>query len=206
MVFSSLARFFSWVLHPLFMPLITFLIANELDPLLLYHDQMTTIVALCLVINIVAPGIGIWVMIRRKIISDAEVSDRTQRAAPYLLVIFYFACTYVIFRVKHGLVSDAFMSLILAVPLSLLISLLINRWWKISVHALAQGGVVGAFVGLSAVHSTNFLLPIALFCVAGGVVAASRVYLKLHTHSQVYAGFALGLIVNWFLVGQEIMI
>ncbi|NNE55686.1 MAG: hypothetical protein HKN32_06675 [Flavobacteriales bacterium] len=200
---ASTASFISWVLHPLFVPLILFLVANAYDPFLIYNPEILKVVIGCLVVNVIAPAVAIWLMLKRGVIGDPELSNRRERMLPYLLVIFYFLCTYVIFRLRDAHISNALLSMLLAVPIGLLISMIVNFWWKISVHSLAQGGAVGALAGLAVAHGVDTLVPVTFFILTSGLVSAARVRLLLHTNAQVYAGFSVGLVLNMLMVSFE---
>lgn len=200
------AKIFSWIFHPLFMPLLTFVVAAAYDHQLLYHERMYDIIVICLIINILAPGFGIWMMLRRKMISDLDVSDARQRTAPFSIVLFYYVCTYVVFRLKSNLVSDALLSMMLAVPVGILLAMVINRWTKISVHCLAVGGAAGALIGLGIAHNMVLLFPISVFILVAGIVAFARIQLSAHTPAQAYLGFVVGLSVNLVFVANQIFI
>ena len=190
--------------HPLFMPLYAFLIAYTYDYQLLYHERMFEIIAICLVINILAPGVGIWMMYKRKMINDLDVSDSRQRNTPFSLVLFYYICTYVVFRIKGDLISDALLSMMLAVPLGIFVAMVINRWTKISVHCLGIGGATGALIGLGIAHNIVLALPISLLVLVGGMVAFARIELSAHTPDQVYLGYVVGLVINAFFVANSL--
>jgi hypothetical protein len=198
------AKIISWVFHPLFMPLYAFFIAYTYDHQLLYHERMFEIIVICLVINILAPGVGIWMMYKRKMIKDLDVSDSRQRNTPFSLVLFYYICTYVVFRIKGDLISDALLSMMLAVPLGIFIAMIINRWTKISVHCLGIGGATGALIGLGIAHNIVLVLPISLLILVGGMVAFARIELSAHTPGQAYLGFAVGLVINAFFVANSL--
>jgi hypothetical protein len=198
------AKIISWVFHPLFMPLNAFFIAYTYDHQLFYHERMFEIIVICLVINILAPGVGIWMMYKRKMIKDLDVSDSSQRNTPFSLVLFYYICTYVVFRIKGDLISDALLSMMLAVPLGIFMAMIINRWTKISVHCLGIGGATGALIGLGIAHNIVLVLPISLLILVGGMVAFARIELSAHTPGQAYLGFAVGLVINAFFVANSL--
>ena len=186
------------------MPLYAFFIAYTYDHQLLYHERMFEIIVICLVINILAPGVGIWMMYKRKMIKDLDVSDSRQRNTPFSLVLFYYICTYVVFRIKGDLISDALLSMMLAVPLGIFIAMIINRWTKISVHCLGIGGATGALIGLGIAHNIVLVLPISLLVLVGGMMAFARIELSAHTPGQAYLGFAVGLVINAFFVANSL--
>jgi membrane-associated phospholipid phosphatase len=104
----------------------------------------------------------------QKIIKDFEMSSNKERFIPlFLSAIFYYIGYYLIskFTIPSVLASFMFSSVII-----LFLILIINLKFKISIH---------------------FYLFIVSIMVAG-FVGYSRLWLKAHTQSQVYAGFAIG--------------
>jgi hypothetical protein len=197
---KALAQAFSYLFHPLWMPLLVFLVADYLDPNLVPIPELKRFIIICLAVNIVAPAIGVFIMMKRGSISDVNIHKQSERSAPYVLVIFYYLCTYFIFRSNDLPLSSSFMSMLLAVPVSLGLALLINFKWKISVHMLAQGGLAGVLWALGLVHSAPIIWALIGALIIAGFVGFSRSKLRAHTHAQIYAGFLLGLAVNFIII------
>jgi membrane-associated phospholipid phosphatase len=103
-------------------------------------------------------------------------------------------------------VDPAVFSMFLGVIISVLCALVINRFWKISAHMLAIGGLIGVMIGLSKdiPHAMPIILAALIFI--AGAIGFSRLYLRAHSHGQVYVGFSLGLILNYLLVFYKVVI
>lgn len=192
----SVALFFSYVFHPLWMPLMVFLVANGLDPYILFNPKLYALVVGVLIINTVAPGISLVFMMRMGMITSAEIYDRRERVLPFVLILFYFVLAYAILRYKVGGWEPIVMSMFTALLLSVGAAFVITFWWKISIHSLSQGGMVGTLVALSGLHSINLLPWIIGAVVIAALVATSRMVLKAHSPSQTYAGFALSCLIH----------
>ncbi len=188
------------------MPLIIYLSVRTIDPYYIAPTQADYFVFLLLSINIVAPAISMLVMIKYGFLSSIDLRDRKERFGPYLLVIFYYVLSYVMLRWKGPYLPPSVFSFFLSVICSLIASLVINMYWKISVHMLAQGGVFGTLLALNVIHpNLDFVYPV-LSLVMAGITAYSRLYLHAHTPNQVYAGFILGTIVSWLIIATQVMI
>ena len=82
----------------------------------------------------------------------------------------------------------------------ILIAYFITLRWKISVHMIGIGGVIGAMIGLShRFQFDHFYLIMALFFVAG-MIGYARMKTKSHNYRQVYAGFIIGVVVEYVAV------
>ena len=65
---------------------------------------------------------------------------------------------------------------------------------------LGVGGVIGAMIGLSQRFQFNhFYIILFLFFVAG-LIGYARLKTNSHNYRQVYAGFILGIMIEWIAV------
>ncbi|OIH82129.1 hypothetical protein BLJ79_20665 [Arthrobacter sp. UCD-GKA] len=128
-------------------------------------------------------GALLWMRHRGKV-TDHHVGDRRQRA-PVMMM----AGTSLVVGAVLLFVLDAPAGLFSAVGtifLGLLVCLLANLVWKLSVHS-----AVAAFVGLELLAPLGQVGP-ALALVLAATVGWSRIELKDHTSTQVLAGLVVG--------------
>ena len=183
--------------------MVIYLLVRWIDPYYIAPAEADYFVFLLLGINIVAPALSILIMIKFKMVSSIDLHDRKERWAPYLLVILYYILSYVLLRYYGPTLPTEVFSFILAVIVSLLISLTINFYWKISVHMLGQGGVFGSLISLSILHRADVSIIIIGCLLMSALTGFSRLRLNAHTHQQVYAGFVLGMICNLVILCGE---
>lgn len=200
------SKFLSLIFHPLGMPMVIYLLVRWIDPYYIAPAEADYFVFLLLGINIVAPALSIIIMIKFKMVSSIDLHDRKERWAPYLLVILYYLLSYALLRYYGPALPTEVFSFILSVIVSLLLSLTINFFWKISVHMLGQGGVFGSLISLSILHRADVSIIIIACLLMSALTGFSRLRLNAHTHQQVYAGFVLGMVCNlvilcgrWFI-------
>jgi len=196
------AKFLSLLFHPLWMPLIIYISVRTIDPYYIATTHADFLVFLLLIINIIAPAASMLVMIRYGMLSSIELRDRKERFGPYMIVIFYYVLSYAILRRYVDFLPGSVFSFFISVIVSLLLSLSINAYWKISVHMLAQGGVFGTLLALHVIHPNLDMMFPTLSLIMAGLTAYSRLRLEAHTHGQVYAGFCLGTAVNWLIISN----
>jgi hypothetical protein len=84
---------------------------------------------------------------------------------------------------------------ILGAILIVLLAGIISRFWKISLHLLAIGGVVGIFIALQLMEG-GVLYLLLIFILLSGILGVARIKQKAHNHTQVYVGFLLGVSVE----------
>ncbi len=116
-------------------------------------------------------------------LADIDASIKEERTVPFLIaVILYITGLIILIIYNINIVSIAFWFCYIS---NTLIIVIINKFWKISAHAM---GASGALAAITYVYGTIGLIFILLVALIGW----SRIELKCHTVSQVTAGAVLG--------------
>ena len=80
---------------------------------------------------------------------------------------------------------------------ALLAVTIINRWWKISAHLTALGGLLGGVMSIALYYS---VLPTPLIIgmlIVSLLLMYARLYLNAHTPWQVVCGYLLGIVLTF---------
>jgi len=186
-------KIISGILHPLTLPFFgTILLLNigifgELP--LSYRIYVEGIVLLNMGLF---PALGIYLLMKGGHISDLDVSKRTERMFPYLIVLISsLAGCYLLYRVQMPWWIIKFF---LGAILSTILAFFITLKWKISAHTMAFGCVMGSAILICVNESINPMFILSIMFLLAGVQASSRLYLKAHTIGQVCCGFLLGVV------------
>jgi membrane-associated phospholipid phosphatase len=139
----------------------------------------------------------IWGLVKLKVVSSFEINERRERSLPLFItgVSYYF--TYTLF--KSLMLPDLFQLLILGSTLLILVCMIITFFWKISIHTLSVGGIVGFFMALGFRYQIVFIQVVIPLILIAGVVGYARLKLEAHSQSQVYLGFVTGFL-TMFLI------
>ncbi len=181
-LFSShkLARFISTLFVPPSFTIIIFTIfafTLESEP----SKQIVTILN-ALVFGFIAP-IALFLILRKKgRLADQDASIKEERTIPFLIaIIFYLIGLWVMIKYDLNIISIAFWFCYIS---NTIITIFINKFWKISAHAM---GAAGPFAALVFVFGWIgiILLPIVI------LVGWARIELKCHKLTQVLAGILL---------------
>jgi membrane-associated phospholipid phosphatase len=134
------------------------------------------------------PMLVIYLMYKTGKIGDLDVTDRSQRKAPFILSILVYALgTIIMFALNAPAIVSALM---FGYTTNTLVLFLISLHWKISVHAV---GVSGPFTCL--IYFLGWLYsPLLLLIIP---IGWSRIELKAHTLAQVVVGFLLSIALTW---------
>jgi membrane-associated phospholipid phosphatase len=200
----TLAKIISYTFHPLLIPLYSLFLIFRLNTLSIYiiPDQAKwLIVGMVTIATIAFPFLLILLFIRRGIIKSLQMEEREERLYPYLMMTVVYYVMYLLFnsvKIPHMVTN-----LMLGIALILLTVLIINLWWKISIHTAAIGGMMGAFLAIAARYYLDLQWLIAFLILVAGLVGYARLKLDTHRPSQIYMGFlvgATGMILIYFLI------
>ncbi|MHC1777079.1 MAG: hypothetical protein AB9834_16885 [Lentimicrobium sp.] len=193
---QKFASFISWILHPMLMPTYALLLIFNQDAffVLLLPERVKLILTGLIVSNtLLLPLIFIWMMKKRGIISSYQMPERGERSFPFAVTgLFYFATWYMMNSL--GLPGMYYLFVIGGAAL-IIIALIINLFWKISIHAIGIGGLTGGFAGLNYQMLIDSTLLILGLIILSGLVGFARLKLNTHNPAQVYAGFGVGVTV-----------
>lgn len=194
----------SAILHPLMMPLLAVFIAFKFDWYLagrLVSEQENVIYLIIAMSTIAFPGINILLLKWYGVISSLSMPIRKERSAPFVSTLFFFGLGYYLLR--KGSLPVPLYGIYLGCCLVLLLIILINLKWKISIHAAGIAGVVGSTLGLFQIHDFSNIWLISILIAIAGLTLSSRLILSAHTPAQVYAGALLGFATTYTTVVKE---
>jgi len=180
----EIAKFISMIAHPPVISIPTFIILNYF---LAGPEQFVVPTLISITFGALLPILTSLILIK-KMNTDLDITDRTKRTMPLILAI----CSYLLgFLVLLWFGAPAIVSVLMLVyGTNTLLILIINFYWKISIHAMGIAGPTAAFIftfGLVGVI-IGLIIPFVMW---------SRLKLKKHTLSQVIAGSVLGLLLTW---------
>ncbi|MDE5828230.1 MAG: hypothetical protein K2H57_11725 [Duncaniella sp.] len=197
---KKLSEILSAVFSPLLVPTYGMILAAFLTILrFLPSNLLWTAIGITFVITSLVPVGAIIALYRAGIIKDPALNERTERYIPYGVVILcYLGCGFFFFKASAPLWLPMFFA---GGAAATAINVIVNRWWKISAHAAAMGGIVALMFRIVASHYALFNMNVWLSSViiAAGLVMTARVYLERHTLGQVLAGCANGFLCVYLL-------
>ncbi len=193
---DRVARFLSFLFHPLLIPTYLLVILLGIDTtysVLLPLKMKLLVVGTILVTTFIFPLIVIFIMFRMKIVSSLYLPLREERIFPLITVaIFYYLTFYLI---RNVYLPQNFQLFILGATLLTVVTLAVTLFFRISMHMIALGSITGLFIGM-AITSDGY----ALFLVFGtilisGLTGSARLKLNAHQPVEIYSGWLMGAIV-----------
>ncbi|WP_320051582.1 hypothetical protein [uncultured Acetobacteroides sp.] len=193
-MFKVLAKTFSFLLHPLFMPTYGILIMFQAGSVaaILPWEVKQYVLMVVVANTLVLPMLLLPIFVKRRMAKDYNFSDKKERMLPLLFTFILYAVTfYFIGGVSLPSIIKGFL---LGSTIAVLLTFVVNIFWKVSIHMVGIGGLMGMIflVILKLLSSiVGFLLVGFLF---SGVIGTSRLYLGEHNLKQIAGGYALGMI------------
>ncbi len=195
------ARFLSLVLHPVLMPTYALLLifrqstyfANTVNP------NAKMILFMIIILNtFLLPVIISYILVKKGWIKSLEMEKREERLIPYVSnLLLLLIATFMIYKLR---LPRIFFLLTLGAAAALSLAVIINIKWKISIHMIGIGALVGTFFGLSSFLLVDLRIAIIVFLLIAGLLGTARLTLNSHRPSQIYAGFILGFVCEYFLI------
>jgi hypothetical protein len=192
----QLSKFISIVLHPVFMPLLTLHLTLEARPsgACSISNDLNYIYGILICCTIILPLLSIFFLIKKGMVSSLEMSNHKERSLPLFITVLWMSLGFYMLRNILGY-APILKAEIIGAILIVLFAAIISKFWKISLHLLGIGGVVGVFIALQLIEGGVMYL-LLFFILLSGILGIARIAQKAHNHTQVYVGFLLGVSVE----------
>lgn len=194
-------RMISYLLHPMLMPcyiLILLLTVNNYAALAVPLAYKALLLGIVLLMTVLLPLAFTWLLLKLQYITSFYMTTKEERIYPILSIAVFYYATYYLLKEVH--VSAIFSYYMLGATLVAILSLIINFYRMISLHALGIGSFTGLFLGLSLNFRINFIPEIIVGILLAGIIGYARLKQNAHQPSDVYSGFVIGVLVLTTLV------
>jgi hypothetical protein len=203
-VIKALGVFFSYLFHPLLLIVwvslyllyvndSVFLGLDSYDRLKLFLRIISTSVFLPLVTVLLLKALGF--------IQSIQLHTQKERIIPYVACItFFFWSFYVARQLNDPAPLKAFL---LTLFISASAGLIINNYFKVSMHAMGAGGLLAFFILLLFNGKIESGLPITLAVFIAGITCTSRFIAGRHHAFDIGFGFFTGMVLQficWWIV------
>ncbi len=90
--------------------------------------------------------------------------------------------------------------MLLGAAASVVLAIIINLKWKVSIHMIGIGGITGMFFGLSTFLLIDLRFPILISLIVAGLIGTARLSMGAHRPGQLYVGFLVGFCCEYFVL------
>lgn len=198
-VIRFVAHFFSYVFHPLFIPLYATWFLTFVNPYLFAGfsiQQKTWLLIRTAYTMVFFPLITVLLLKALGFIQSMLLTTQKDRIIPYIACGIFFFWAYLVFRNQPNIPS-VLTAFTFAVFISSSVALMANIYFKISMHAIGMGGLLGLFLIIMYSNSMLMTLPLSVALLLTGIVCTSRLIISDHTAKEIYAGLFVGIACQW---------
>ncbi len=189
-----LAHFFSYVFHPLFIPLYVVYFLLFIHPSYTAGFDVRAKLQVLLIVALNAVFFPLFTVLLLKglgFIDSVFLHTQKDRIIPYIACGVFFFWTWHVFR-QQSQYHPIFASFFFGVLLTASAALLANIYFKISMHAMGMGGVIGLFLVIMVYNTMLMTWPLSLAFIITGLVCTSRLIVSNHSAGDIYLGLILG--------------
>ena len=181
----------SVISRPYYMPVVGFLALftfTYLSLLPLFYKLL--VLSMVWIFTIALPRLCVFVWRKLNGWAPMQLRLRERRAVPYVMfMLSYTACLHLMFRLH---LPHYMCGILVAALLVQAVCIVVNIWWKISMHCAGAGAIIGALLAYSVLFVFN---PVGWLCVLvlfSGAVGTARMLLRQHSLAQVVTGSLVG--------------
>lgn len=146
--------------------------------------------------TVLAPLLFLKLLKQFKLIENFQIPSVNDRKLPLLFfLVVAFAATKILS--SYRILPDLTIMFIGITFISLIAYFFISLKFKISLHAISIGGVIGVILALSKLYRMNLIFLISILFLIAGIIITSRLKLKAHSNLEVYLGFTIGILLQY---------
>jgi hypothetical protein len=190
----QLSHFLSIILHPLLIPAIAtiaLMLRPDLYTIVLPNNMKFWFISVVIVFTLLIPLAGVLILLKFNAVNSLEMSVRNERTLP--LIISSTSFMVLLFSLKSTGIPPVFLYILYSATFALLAGLLINLFYKISLHTLGWGAIAAAFTGVSLKLGVPLLAFIIVAVLLSGLAGYARLKQNAHNPAQVYLGYVAGI-------------
>lgn len=191
---TKFAKLISFIFHPLLMPTYAFILLFNQEAyfaMIIPTSTRLRLLLMVFIITFVFPLMLVLLLKKLKRIKSLQMYERKERTIPYIVTAWF---SFVLYWVLNNTqLSPIYKYFSLGATLLIVFAFLVNLKWKISIHMLAIGGLLGMVLGLTLI--SVIVNPMYLLCLIliAGLIGFARLKLNAHTQAQIYTGLLSGI-------------
>ncbi len=191
-IFSQIVSF---VFHPMLMPTLGlfFILNTGTHVSYLPFEMRRLLYIIVFTSSCLLPISLLPLFLQLKVINNFQMKTARERVWPLLFTSLFFLVGY--FLLTRLNAPSLILRFLMASFFTVLIALAVSLYWKISIHALAVGGVTAVLMGIALRFGIDLIVSFTFMLIASGLVGTARLYLGAHNPLQVYAGYFTGFFV-----------
>ncbi len=186
-------KLISYLFHPVLSPIIATIVYLTVVPRHTSQKLNITIISMVFIGTYLFPILFMIFLKKSNAIESLQLNNIVERKMPILLMVVIGYSLASIIKNNSSIMDLALFFYGMTVGL-IVAYLLIYKKFKISLHMLGIGGLIGFFMCVSYKYQLNLLILISFLFIISGGVAYARLIVKAHTLKEIYLGFLVGVL------------
>ncbi len=188
----------SSIFHPLLFPTYGTLLILIVNPNLYGHfpDRLHIVwLIIVFALTFLFPVIWLFMMKRLEMIDSLQLITAKERIIPFVATATFYLWTTWMFKpnVAMKVPPNALVFFMMAgATLAVFFGFFINLFFKISIHAIAAGCLLGLTLSIVKFSTYDLRLVMVGVILLAGIIGTARLYLNAHDARQVFMGYLVG--------------
>jgi len=194
--------FISYLFHPALMPTMGVFIVLSCDPNLFFPLRTELIdISTVFLCTYILPLFMSWVLLKMNKISSLAHPTENDRRLLLCFTEIFFLFAYFTFHNIPAL-GGSLKIFMLGINITIILTLVISLFTKVSFHSVGAGGLVGTVIGLIKYTRAEFLPWLMGAFAIVILVGFARYKLKAHGAFEIYVGLMIGITVQSLIFFQ----
>ncbi len=191
------AHLFSFIFHPLFIPVIAACFLAYLQPGYFTgispHDKLLIVIRVG-INTIFYPALTVLLLKALDFIKSIFLKTQRERIIPYIAANIFYFWMFLVFK-NQPEVPVILTGFMFGIFLASSVALIANIYFKISMHALGVGALCGLmFIIIFSGYSYAIFLTVMLVFIITGLVSTSRLVVSDHRPFDIYSGIFISIL------------
>ncbi|MBW7913020.1 MAG: hypothetical protein H3C54_04810 [Taibaiella sp.] len=200
----ALATIVSYMLHPVFLPILMTWVIYAITPMsfVQYEGKLSLVFIQIALATIFFPLLVVGLLKALGFITSIFMRTQKERIIPLIATMM---CYWWISHVFKNLDAPLVLQVLLrGAYWSIIVLFICSIFFKISMHTMAAGGMLGMLIVLMIVTPVSMAVPFIAGLLIAGASGTARLLLGAHTQFEVWVGYILGVLVMlaayWYLL------
>lgn len=189
------AKIISYLFHPLFIPTYVFIFLifqfpYEFAGITDYQLKLRLFSIFWL--TAFFPAFAVFLLWRLKFSESIFLRTQKERIVPFIITMFFYWWMYYLsrnFTDQPAVLKFFYMGIFS----STVFGLILNNYYKISLHAMGVGGALAAIILFAMYYRAPLGVSMSVAAMVTGIVCTARFLVSDHTNKEVYTGLFVGI-------------
>jgi hypothetical protein len=190
------AKVAAYLFHPLFVPTYFFaflMYAYPYEFAGITEWQLKLRLFSVFWLTVFFPSFAVFLLWRLKFSSGILLRTQKERIVPYIITMFFYWWMYYLSR-NFTDQPEVLKFFFMGIFVTTVFGLILNNYYKISMHAMGGGGLATAIVLSSFYYQTANGVAIAIALAFAGIICTARLITNNHTVKEIYAGLLVAVV------------